>query len=201
MIRLDRRAWGLGLSLGWLAVSACVTEPADDAGDGGTETSTTAEGTTAEGTTAGGTTADTSATATDGASESGEPVEETHVVLTECVEQSCEPMTVVVEVMPESALLCAQDLYDNGLPGLVTLLWQAGGGSGEPPYQEEALLILADGRVVRQQRQRDGGAWMAWGPHMICNVSSGYFAPEANIVECMEVADWTCDEVQAAVMP
>lgn len=34
---------------------------------------------------------------------------------------------------------------------------------------------------------------------MICSVSGGYFAPDSNITDCMEVADWTCEEVLATL--
>lgn len=134
--------------------------------------------------------------------------EETHVVLTGCGAQlSCEVMTVVIDIMPSSALECAENLYDNGKPGLVSLLHEVDGDS-LPPYMEDTILMLADGRVVRQRRERDcgekdvceDGPWKAWGPHEICEVPSGNFDPEANISNCMDMADWTCEQVLGALM-
>jgi hypothetical protein len=182
-------ACSLGLASALVLLACGPVDPADDAG--------ATEG-VLESTSEGATTAETD----------GEPVEETHVVLTACgLALACEPMTVMEDITPASAQECAQALYDGGQAGLTSLLYEVD-GDPYPPFQEDAVLLLSDGRLLQQTRHRDcdglefceDGPWEAWGAHEICSFSTDYFYPD-NFVDCEEVPDWTCEEVAAAVMP
>lgn len=136
----------------------------------------------------------------------GGEVVETHVVLLDCgVELACEPLRQVVDLLPPSGQDCAQALLEDGHAGLVSVAFEC---DGDPigAYEEQAILVLDDGRAIRQRRlANDGGscipeAWRAWGAHEVCLIDGGYFAPDSNFY-CQPTHEWSCDEVMAAVMP
>lgn len=83
---------------------------------------------------------------------------------------------------------------------MLSYYYVPGGGSGRPNFQE-ALLTMADRRVVRQGRGRvqsddppECRPWGPWGAHEICDVS-GWLHPDGGLVDCEEVPDFSCDEL------
>lgn len=132
------------------------------------------------------------------------PVEERHVVLSECgLELACDPMRHVLDYHPQEAFDCAAELWAAGGAGRLQVTIETDGD----PYTvgEQALVLLSDGQILRQVRDHELGEledvnddrWLAWGPHELCENVNETFAPEANFV-CQAVSDWTCEDLVAS---
>lgn len=132
----------------------------------------------------------------------GGNVPETHLVIADdCgIPLACDPMTVIIDYHPPEALECAQTIWGNAGTGRVQVFYEADGSDdGIEPATEEAFLLLADRRVIRQRRDRPcevlcfaDDPWNPWGPHEICEMNS-YFVPDGNVANCEVVEDFTCD--------
>ncbi len=128
--------------------------------------------------------------------------EETHVVLLEdCgLELACEPIEVILEAWPPSAVECVDALHADGETGLVTSYATADGDSYDP-YEQYAYVLLADRRLIRQTRGRicleppcESPPWDAWGGHEVCDVP-GPINFEYYLPNCEPVPDFSCDEI------
>jgi hypothetical protein len=139
------------------------------------------------------------------------PVEETHVLIVESeIELACEPMTLIIEIQPSSAEDCAQALVAADQPGLLSVFHENDGAS-DPPYMEEAYLLLSGDQLLLQRRERsvkcfdfsscEVDPWSAWSPHHLCTFKYDGFQPEPGALDCETVPDWTHEEMEAAVMP
>ena len=159
--------------------------------------------TTSEGT-------DTDTSADDGPTDTGElcdevpvspdVVEEHVVLLDDCgLAPTCDPISYIID--PAGGVQCARDHHATGEPGLVEVNYFYDGTDGsEGPYEQEVFFFTPDRRVIRQSRFRMGDGldscrpWAAWGPQEECGIVN-YFDPDANLVDCQEVEDHTCEEL------
>ena len=145
-----------------------------------------------------------------------------HTDLFACgVTTDCPQMSIHLYPEPEPALICAAKLIVSNQPGALSAIEVPGPNF----FQTERLIILqGDGKALVQSRHReceigscpDPVPWEPSSAHQICDVvlgndvAAGCAAMDdttcrwspwgpGKLENCMEVADWSCDDVVAAL--
>ena len=145
-----------------------------------------------------------------------------HTDLFACgVTPDCDPLRLHLYPEPESALICAAQLIHSNEPGALSSFFVPGG----KVFETEQLIVLqGNGKALVQSRHREceiGSCpnpilWEPVSAHEICDVvlasdvAAGCAAMDDTkcrwspwgsdaLVNCVEVHDWSCDDVAAAL--
>ena len=145
-----------------------------------------------------------------------------HADLFACgVTTDCQQMSIHIQPQPEPALICAAKLIVSNQPGVLSALEVPG-----PHFfqTERFILVQGDGKALVQSRHREceiGNCpspvpWEPSSAHQICDVilgdgvAAGCAAMDdttcrwspwgpGKLENCMEVDDWSCDDVAAVL--